>query len=149
MLTAEEFPFWLGQHKNAVKCAVVDPILWALGWKTWLPQECLPDCPTGNRGHADYVLLDQTEQIAVVMLVQPSGLRRRDARTRLWRLVRGMTHGVGLLIFGSVWEIYDLTIRSRNPTGKFVEELSLGADFPDEVETIASVLSQWVSKGQQ
>lgn len=143
-----QFGHWLAGHKTARRYAVIDPLLWALGWNTGHPHECLPDCRVGNRGQADYVLLDQQRRIAAVMLVTTSGSRRRSARARLWRLVRGMTCGVGILVCGPVWEMYDLSIRSMNLVGKFADELCLGADVPDAPETVANALCYWVSKEQ-
>ena len=43
--TTADFPWWLAQHKNAARCALVDPVLWALGWNTALPSQCRPDFP--------------------------------------------------------------------------------------------------------
>ena len=49
---------WFVGNETAVRYALVDPILWALGWSTWLPSQCRPDFKLGTRGLADYALLD-------------------------------------------------------------------------------------------
>ena len=59
--TADRFGRWLERNNLAMRYAVVDPILWALGWRTWLPQECRPDFQLGNRGRVDYALLDDVQ----------------------------------------------------------------------------------------
>ena len=39
MATSHEHGQWLAGNATAVRYALVDPILWALGWSTWLPWE--------------------------------------------------------------------------------------------------------------
>ena len=33
----------------AIRYAMIDPILWSLGWRTWLPSECGPDFTLGKQ----------------------------------------------------------------------------------------------------
>ena len=46
------------RDKAGIRYAIVHPILWALGWSTWLPWEYQPDYNLGRRGRVDYALFD-------------------------------------------------------------------------------------------
>ena len=74
---------WLSGDKTRIQCAMVDPILWALGWRTWLPSECKPN-PGANRGRQpDYVLFGADGNAAVAITVGASRPRRRyDRQTK-------------------------------------------------------------------
>ncbi len=131
-----------------MKYAVIDPILWSLGWCTWLPWECGPDFRLGRRGRVDYALFDDQGNIAVYINVQSSYTRRRYGRIRLRECVRGTTAGVGILIYGSSWELYDLSLRVRLFDDKRVGTLDIDRDAGDEPEIIAEVLSCWIGKSR-
>ena len=84
-----DFPWWLGQHKNAARCALVDPILWALGWNTALPSQCRPDFPLIGGRKADHARLDSDARLAAGLLIGRSPSRRSSDRARLRDTVRG------------------------------------------------------------
>ena len=39
METVDQSGHLLAEYKAGIRYAIVDPILWALGWSTWLPWE--------------------------------------------------------------------------------------------------------------
>ena len=130
----------------AMRYAMIDPILWSLGWRTWLPWECGPEFTLGRRGRVDYALFDDQGEIAVYINVQSSYTRRRFGRNRLRECIRGATYGVGILIYGSSWELYDLSRRTRLFDDKCVATLVVDLENGHEPGHIASVLSQWIDK---
>lgn len=136
------------RSETAMRYAIIDPILWSLGWRTWLPWECGPEIRLGTRGRVDYALFDDRGNIVIFINVQSSHTRRRYGRIRLRECVRGATDGVGVLIYGSTWEIYDLSRRTRLFDHKCVAALTIGLQSGDEPEYVARVLTQWIGKAQ-
>ena len=136
------------RSEAAIKYAMIDPILWDLGWRTWLPWECGPEHALGRRGRVDYALFDDQGDIAVYINVQSSYTRRRYGRIRLRECVRGATYGVGVLVYGSSWEIYDLSRGTRLFDNKHVATLKIIAEIGDAPAYVASVLSQWICKAR-
>ena len=136
------------RSETAMRYAIIDPILWSLGWRTWLPWECGPEFRLGRRGRVDYALFDDQGEIAVYINLQSSYTRRRYGRNRLRECVRGATSGVGILIYGSSWEIYDLSRRTRLFDDKYVATLTIGLDGGAEPDYVAGVLAQWIGKAQ-
>ena len=143
MRTAREHGPWLAGNQLAVRYALVDPVLHALGWNTWSPSQCLPNFDLGHRGRADYALFDPHGRIAVLALVGTMPARRRAGRVRLMAQVRGMSSGIAVLTYGTVWEIYDLRLRGRSFADKLVESLYLDLYAPNEA---ALALHQWLSQ---
>lgn len=136
------------RSETAMRYAIIDPILWSLGWRTWLPWECGPEFRLGRRGRVDYALFDDRGNVVIFVNVQSSYTRRRYGRIRLRECVRGATDGVGVLIYGSSWEIYDLSRRTRLFDDKYVATLKISLASGDEPDYVASVLTQWIGKAQ-
>ena len=65
METVDQSSPMLPEHKACIRYAIVDPILWALGWSTWLPWACRPDSDLGQRSWVDYAIFDSNGDIAV------------------------------------------------------------------------------------
>lgn len=136
------------RSETAMRYAMIDPILWSLGWRTWLPWECGPEFSLGRRGRVDYALFDDRGNIVIFINVQSSYTRRRYGRIRLRECVRGAMDGVGVLIYGSSWEIYDLRRRTRLFDDKYVATLTIGLQNGDEPDYVATVLTRWIAKAQ-
>ena len=146
MEVAGEFADWFADRKADTRYAMVDPILWALGWRTWLPWECRLDFQLGNRGRVDYALLDPDGDIAVLVAARELRGRRSLDRQRLAQLSRGWTDGVAVLTYGSRWEIYDLGHRTLRFTDKCVANLVLDPETQDGAERCVQALHQWLRK---
>ncbi len=136
----------LAGHRAGIRSAIVDPILWALGWSTWLPRECQPDYDLGRRGRVGYALFDGNGDLAVLMEVDDARARLRRDRTRLWQRTRGMTRGVGVLTYGFYWEVYDLSIRLRDIDHQRVARLALDPAEPDGFQRVADALHHWLDR---
>ena len=93
-LTAQEHGHWLAGNGAAVRHALVEPVLWALGWETWSPLQCLLQYRLGHRGVVDYALFDSHERIAVLVLTGTMPARRVSDRMRLMARARGLNRGV-------------------------------------------------------
>ena len=148
MEAAREITHGSSRSEPAMRYAMIDPILWSLGWRTWLPRECGPEFTLGRRGRVDYALFDDQGKIAVYINLQSSYTRRRYGRNRLRECVRGVTYGVGILIYGSSWEIYDLSRPSRLFDDKRVVTLVMDLENGHEPEYVAGVLTQWIGRAQ-
>ena len=146
MDTFNEFGDWLRGRKNAIRSSLVDPILWALGWNTWAPWECLPDFGPVKRRPVDYVLLDPNGRYAVLVKVNAKPARRWSDRDQFQRSLRGITTGIGILTYGSEWEIYNLGLRMRKFEDKQIERLLLDPERPDDYAHAAVTLHSWMSK---
>ena len=144
MANAQEHGRWLAGNEAAMHYALVDPILWALGWSTWSPLQCLPRFDLGQRRLADYALFDPDGNVAVLVVIGTEPARRHSDRQRLMARLRGMNHGVAVLTYGTRWEIYDLHLRGLRFSDKLVETLFLDWDMPDEPEEIAQALHHWL-----
>ena len=136
------------RSEPAIRYAMIDPILWSLGWRTWLHWECGPDLAPGRRGHVDYALFDDHGDIAVYINVQSPYTRRRYGRIRLPECVRGAIYGVAILIYGSSWEIYDLDRRTRLFDNKCVATLTISLYGGHEPDHVATELSQWIARAR-
>lgn len=141
---AREHGRWLAGNETAVRDALMDPILWALGWSTWSPLQCRPRFYLGQRGFADYVLFDPDGIVAVLGAVVAVLARRRSDRQRPMAQDRAMSRGVAVLTYGTRWQIYDLNLPAVVFSDKLSESLSLGGDMPDDPEEVAHALHYWL-----
>ena len=140
---------WLSEDKTRTRCAIIDPILWALEWRTWDPSQCRPNVPARRGACLDYVMYDPHGNIAVAIVIGgPPHQRKRD-RERTARLLTGMIHGVGVLTDGVYWEIYDLELRRRPFPSKMVESFTLDTGDPVELEDAYLALDYWLGKPQE
>ena len=58
-----------------VRYALIDPIMWSLGWRTWRPEECRPDLWLGPRGRINYGLIDCDGELDFWSPYRRDGLR--------------------------------------------------------------------------
>ena len=143
---AHGFGGLLGQHEAATRYAVVDPILWSLGWSTWLPWECQPDFALDRRRRVDYALFAPSGEPAVFIQVRPLPARRQQDRDRMRETLARIRKGVAVLTYGWEWEIYDLGHRARDFAHKRVDCLVLDHDAPHHRLQVADALCQWLGK---
>ncbi len=146
--TAPDYASMDVPHELLMRYGLIDPILWALGWRTWVISECEPDFDLGRRGKIDYALFDDDGEVAIYILIQNSYVRTGSARARLQERLRGLNYGVGVLIRGASWEIYDLSRNFRVFQDKRVEVISIDPEGEDHPGYIAEVLYRWIGKEQ-
>ena len=144
--TAEEFGADLARREAVVRSAMVDPMLWSLGWRTSLPWECQAEFTLGRYGSADYALFDPAGEVVVAMLIRPLPSRRKRDRVKLREHARTMTRGVAVLTYGLEWEVYDLEDCARSFLDRRVARLKLDHDAPNNVEQAAEALYQWLGR---
>ncbi len=138
--TAEEHGCWLAGNETALRYALVDPILRGLGWDISSPRQCLPQFRLGHRGIIDYALFEPQGSVAVLVLTGTTPACLRAGRRRLESLARGMNRGMAVLTYGTMWEIYNLRVRSMKFRDKLVERLDLDRNMNVEPEDIAHAL---------
>ncbi len=143
---ARGFGGLLSQRQAATRYALVDPILWSLGWSTWLPWECQPDFALDRRRRVDYALFAPSGEPAVFIQVRPLPARRQPDRDRMRETLARIRRGVAVLTYGWEWEIYDLEHRARDLADKRVERLILDFDAPHDGAPAADALYQWLGK---
>lgn len=144
--TLESFGDWLALHEAGTRCALVDPILWALGWSTWRPLECMPGLMLTGLTRVDYALLDRNGHIAALVDVNSQPLRERPDRMLVERNFENMASGIAVLTCGWEWEIYNLGIRTKRFDEKRLERLVLGPAQSDDLVNIAEALHRWLRK---
>ena len=138
-------PAWF-RDAIEIRYALIDPILWSLGWHTWLPEECRPDLLMDHRGRIDYGLIDYDGELDIMIHISTRWAQSRFDRARLAKSVAGITIGVAVLTDGLHWEIYDLSKRSRRLEDKMVASLEIDPDKPEKAETDAETLYGWIGK---
>ena len=131
-------------HGNELRTryVVIDPILWALGWQTWKPEEVTIERRRGTgRGRVDYALLNR-EGKPMVLIEAKKWYRQLDRYSAdLARYARGLGHGVACITDGWEWVIYDLEVRGGSFEKKYVASIDLMAD-----RNAAAVLNRWLRK---
>ena len=84
-----EYNGWVDWEGMAIRYAIVDPLLWSLGWRTWLPWECLPEFQTQETERSHYALLDRDGYVAALIDVNEREIDNDgpELSQRRWRLV--------------------------------------------------------------
>ena len=143
---ADQFGGWISEHETANRYAVIDPVLWALGWQTWLPWECRVEVKRAKQGRADYLLLDGEETPVIVIeakgLYGGSNYSPTNFRRTLASYSRGITYGLAVLTNGWDWEIYDLSEHGVT----FHQKRQAKVNLDDGPEKAARVLHKWLRK---
>ena len=140
---------WLSEDKIRARCVLIDPILWALGWRTWDPSQCGHNVNLRRGGTLDYVTYDPEGRVAVALVIGRPVHQRERERQRTATLMTGMIRGVGVLTDGVNWEIYDLALRQRRFQGKLVERFTLDTSDPMELEDAALALGYWLGRDRE
>lgn len=131
----------LHENEYRTRYAVIDPILWALGWRTWKPEEVTIECRRGSgRRRVDYALLNREGKAMVLVEAKKWNERLEQHIPRLARYARGMTQGAVCITDGWEWFIYDLSRR-----GPFESKLVKEVDLFHHKDA-ARVLNRWLSK---
>lgn len=132
----------VSSHETCTRYTIIDPILWALGWKTHDPAECEVEYQRGNQGRVDYALFNRDAEI--VILIEAKRLDKNSANfeRQLAKYVRGMSDGVGVLTDGELWHLYDLSKRGRFES-KFVDTVDI---YEDNTRNAAQILNRMLSR---
>lgn len=131
-------------HETSTRYAIIDPILWALGWETWDPDQCEVEYQRGQQGRVDYALFDQEGNVVILVEAKRLDKNSADFEGQLSKYSRGIKQGVGILTDGEVWHIYDLSKR-----GKFERKYVASVDIcEDNVQQAAQTLTKWLDNSQ-
>ena len=132
----------VSEHEICTRYAIIDPIIWALGWETHNPFECEVEYQRGRQGRVDYALFDR--EYKPIILVEAKRLDKRaiDFERQMAGYARGMKDGRCVLTDGQEWHIYDLSIR-----GRFKNKLMTTVDISEEgIKQTAQTLNRELSK---
>ena len=69
-------PAWF-RDAIEIRYALIDPILWSLGWHNWLPEECRPDLLMNHRGRIDYGLIDYDGELDIMIHISTRWVQSR------------------------------------------------------------------------
>lgn len=129
------------RYETRTRYAVIDPILWALGWKTENPMEVEVEYRRGKGcGRVDYALFNRNANPVVLLEAKPWNTNLSRYTRQIAGYALGMGQGAACITDGWEWEIYDLSKRGSFPS-KFVKSVNL---FDDR--DAATVLNRWLRK---
>ena len=136
-------------YETSTRYAIIDPILWALGWRTHRSLECEVELPIGKKlvRWVDYALLDPKAVIVVLIEAKPikDALSNKDVTQIAWYARNAqIRNGVAVLTNGIEWRLYNLDKRGSFET-KLVDSVNLLEDAP---ERVATFLFEWLSKNR-
>ena len=129
-------------HETYTRYTIIDPIIWALGWKTHVPDECQVEHQRGQAGRVDYALFNRDGEC--VILIEAKRVDRNSANfeEQLAKYARGIGDGVGVLTDGQLWHLYDLSQR-----GRFSNKYATTVDiYNDSVRQAAGTLNNMLSR---
>ena len=140
----EDYYDLVSLHETSTRYAIIDPILWAVDWKTWNPNECELEYQRGQQGRVDYALFDR--QANVVILVEAKRLDKNSANSerQLSQYARGIRQGMGVLTDGEIWHLYDLSKGGRFES-KYVDSVDI---CEDSVRRAAQTLNMRLGKSK-
>ena len=132
------------ERETCTRYAIIDPILWALGWETWNTREVRVEYQGKRNSSArvDYALLGQ-DGFPVILIEAKTWGKPLDKWVRqIGSYARGMGEGMACITDGWEWVIYDLSQRGRF-TSKRVASVDIWAD---ENRRAAITLNKWLRK---
>ena len=132
----------VSKHETSTRYAIIDPILMALGWKIWDPNECEVEYQLGKKGRVDYALFDCIPE--VVILVEAKRLDKDSSafERQLSKYSRGMGDGVGVLTDGKRWHLYVM-----GEKGRFKDKHIESVDIVDQsVRQAAQKLNSYIRR---
>ena len=138
----EEYHFLISQHETSTRYAIIDPIIWALGWKTHNPIECEVEYERGNQGRIDYALFNREEEPVILIEAKRADRNAANFEAQLSKYSLGRKKGIGVLTDGQIWHFYDLSKK-----GKFQTKYSGSVDIcQPSVKSTAQFLNKLSKK---
>ena len=144
----ETYPRRETWYETSTRYAIVDPILWSLGWRTHKSKECEVEFPIGKKivRWVDYALLDSNQ--IIVALVESKAAREclsgHVAQLAWYSRIAQMREGVAVLTNGIEWRLYNLSERGHFGN-KLIKSVDLVNDPPEDV---ANFLLHWLNKNK-
>ena len=132
----------VSKHETSTRYAIIDPILWALGWETWNPKECQVEYQRGHQGRVDYALFDRWKKAVIVVEAKRLDKNSAAFERQLSKYSRGIGEGVGVLTDGEIWHLYDLRERGRFED-KYIYKVDIAKHTAPQC---ARKLNRWLRK---
>lgn len=134
------------ERETCTRYAIIDPILWALGWETWNPSEVRVEYQRKRNSYdrVDYALLGQDGDPVVLIEAKTWGKPLDGWVRQIGNYARGLGEGVACITDGWGWEIYDLSLR-----GAFRRKRVASADIlAGRGVMAAATLNKWLRKAR-
>ena len=129
-------------HETSTRYALIDPIIWGLGWDVNNPSQCLVEARRGQSGRIDYTMLDRHGNPVVLIEAKRVDKDIGYFEVQIARYARGIKSGSAALTDGYFWNIYDLTKRGRFKK-KLVETVNI---YEGQINHSARILNENLSK---
>ena len=140
----DEYYSLLARNESATRYAIIDPIIWGLGWLTCHPTECRAEYARGLQGNVDYALLNRDGKPVILIEAKRLDTDVSEVEWQLAKYGRGMRKGVGVLTDGQMWHLYDFGVR-----GKFEDKHIATVDiYSDGIQPSARKLNDLLSKAK-
>ena len=134
----------IARSESATRYAIIDPIIWGLGWLTCHPAECGVEYARGQQGNVDYALLNRDGEPVILIEAKRLDVDSAQYEEQLAKYARGMREGFGVLTDGQVWHLYDFSKR-----GRFSNKRVAIVDIRnDGVRRAARQLNELLNKGK-
>ena len=135
-------------YETSTRYAIVDPILWSLGWQTHKSLDCEVELPIGRKTvrYVDYALLDANTTIVVLIEAKKikDELTSKDVAQLAWySRISQLREGVAVLTNGIEWRLFDLSKRGTFEKKLIDQPVDLKNDYP---EKLATFLFEWLNK---
>lgn len=134
----------IARNERATRYAIIDPVIWALGWETWDPAECQVEFQRGRQGKVDYALFNSEGKPVILIEAKRMDVDSARSEEQLAKYGLGMREGVGVLTDGQLWHLYDF-----GKEGRFSNKHVASVDISnDGVRRAARQLNDLLSKGK-
>ena len=130
--------------ETRTRYAIIDPIIWMLGWQTHYLNQCETSYQRGQQGLVDYALFNREGRPIILIEAKRLGINPAGDESQIAGYALGMRDGVAVLTNGQEWILYDLS--KRGPFGsKYVRsvDIRLGS-----IRQAAQTLNQWLRKSR-
>ena len=133
----------LVHNETNARYSVIDPIIWALGWKTHIPRECLVEHQLGPGDKVDYALFDRNGECVILIEAKRANQNLTNQYERqLARYARRVERGVGVLANGKEWRLYDLSVKGRFEGKRFATVKIHEDNVRSAAQTLYNALSK-------
>ena len=127
---------YISRHETCTRYALIDPVLFALGWNLADVTEVEVEYEINDSGRVDYALLDNDDK--PVVIIEAKALNLNGTKTsqegQLEAYSKGMKRGYAVLTNGADWKVWDLSKRGGF-NAKLVLELNLLENSPRQCAT--------------
>lgn len=137
----EDYPDYISRHETCTRYALIDPVLFALGWNLADVAEVEVEYEINDYGRVDYALLDNDDEPVIIIEAKALSLNgtKVSQERQLVAYAEGMKRGYAILTNGNDWKVWDLSKRG-NFSAKLALELKLTEESPSRCATALNQL---------